>query len=389
MQTNGPGVNRRRFSAGVVLAPWVGAGLLSGCSRIPDSVKIGVAQPLTGPIHTLGKDLLNGVQLAVDELNKAGFAIGGKRVALEIVSVDDKSDAATGKVVAQQLVDAGVVAVIGHLNSGVSIEAAPIYAAAGIAQLAISTNPRFTQLGHETAFRLVANDDLQARAVGSFAATQFGQVRYAGLDDGTPYGKGLTDGAVAQLKADQREVVLRESLDDKTVAFGPLAAKLKSEKVDVVISTLNDFQVVALAQALKAVAYTQVRVLGGDTLKTTGMSAAAGIIEGIFATSPVLDAKEFLAGQAFLDKYQKAFNIAPAYGGHYTYDGMYMLASAMQLAESVKPKDITAALRRVDSYAPVTQYMKWEKNGEQRYAAVGVYALQRGHWELRIRSDRW
>lgn len=72
----------------------------------------------------LGQDLLNGVNLAVKELNRDGFMVDGKRVQLEVVSVDDKADAATGKqAVAQQLVDAGVVAVIGHPNSGVSIEA--------------------------------------------------------------------------------------------------------------------------------------------------------------------------------------------------------------------------------------------------------------------------
>jgi hypothetical protein len=142
-------LNRRRFSAGLALAPWAAGGLLTGCSNIPDSIKIGVAQPLSGPLSALGKDLLNGVQLAVNELNKANFSIEGKRVTLEVMSVDDKADAATGKAVAQQLVDAGVVAVVGHLNSGVSIETAPIYAAAGIAQIAISTNPKFTQLGHD------------------------------------------------------------------------------------------------------------------------------------------------------------------------------------------------------------------------------------------------
>ena len=382
-------LNRRKFSAGVVLAPWLGAGLLSACSRIPDTVKIGVAQPLSGPIGALGQDLRNGVRLAVDELNAAGYAIGGKRVLLEIVAVDDKSDAAAGKAGAQQLVDAGVVAVIGHLNSGVSIEAAPIYAAAGLAQLAISTNPKYTQLGYDTTFRLVANDDLQARAIGAFAAEQFGPVRYAGLDDGTPYGKGLTDGAIAQLKAKQREVVLHESFDGKTVAFGPLAAKLKADKVDVIVTTLNDFQVVALIQALKAVDHVNVRVLGGDTLKTNEILKADGLIQAIFATSPILDAKEFAAGPAFLEKYLQAFKIPVAYGAHYTYDSMYMVASAMQAAKSVAPKDITATLRKLDSYAPVTQYMKWEKSGEQRYGAVGVYQVQRGQWEPRIRSDRW
>ena len=382
-------LNRRRFSAGLALAPWAAGGLLTGCSNIPDSIKIGVAQPLSGPLSALGKDLLNGVQLAVNELNKANFSIEGKRVTLEVMSVDDKADAATGMAVAQQLVDAGVVAVVGHLNSGVSIETAPIYAAAGIAQIAISTNPKFTQLGHETTFRMVANDNMQARAIGSFASSQFGDVRFAALDDGTPYGKGLTDGAVEQLKAEKREVVLRQSFDDKTVAFDELAAKIKSEKVGVIVSTLNDFQAVALIAALAKIDYTNVRLLGGDTVKTTDMVKAAGQIQGIFATSPVLEAKEFVAGRPFLERYLEAFKVPPAYGGHYSYDSTYVLTAAMQAAKSVKPKDVTAALRRINGYAPVTGTMKWDEKGEQRYAAVGVYELRRGSWELRMRSDRW
>ena len=382
-------LNRRRFSAGLALAPWAAGGLLTGCSNIPDSIKIGVAQPLSGPLSALGKDLLNGVQLAVNELNKANFSIEGKRVTLEVMSVDDKADAATGKAVAQQLVDAGVVAVVGHLNSGVSIETAPIYAAAGIAQIAISTNPKFTQLGHETTFRMVANDNLQARAIGSFASSQFGDVRFAALDDGTPYGKGLTDGAVEQLKAEKREVVLRQSFDDKTVTFDELAAKIKSEKVGVIVSTLNDFQAVALIAALAKIDYTNVRLLGGDLVKTTDMVKAAGQIQGIFATSPVLEAKEFVAGRPFLERYLEAFKVPPAYGGHYSYDSTYVLTAAMQAAKSVKPKDVTAALRRINGYAPVTGTMKWDEKGEQRYAAVGVYELRRGSWELRMRSDRW
>ena len=373
-------LNRRHFSAGLALAPFAAGGLLTGCSNVPDTLKIGVAQPLSGPLAALGQDLLNGVNLAVGELNKGNYSIDGKRVTLEVMAVDDKADAATGKAVAQQLVDAGVVAVIGHLNSGVSIEAAPIYGAKDIPQMAISTNPRFTQLGLATTFRMVANDGLQARAIGSFAASQFGASRYAALDDGTPYGKGLTEGAAEQLKAEKKQVVVRESFDDKTLAFDDLAAKLKEAGVEVMVSTLNDYQVIALIEALRKVNYTRLRLLGGDTVKTTDMVKAAGIIEGIYATSPVLEAKEFVAGRQFLEKYLEAFKKPPAYGGHYSYDSMYVLSAALQKAKSAKPKDITAAMHSLNGYAPVTGTMTWDDKGEQRYAAVGVYELRRGSW---------
>ncbi len=63
------------------------------------------------------------------------------------------------------MVDAGIVAVVGHFNPGDSIAAAPVDAAADIPELAISTKPEFTQLNLPTTLRLVANDDLQSNAL--------------------------------------------------------------------------------------------------------------------------------------------------------------------------------------------------------------------------------
>lgn len=363
--------------------------LLSGCDKTPDTIKIGVAQPLTGNLAALGQDMLNGVKLAVADINREGFRIKGKTVTIEVIAMDDRADAATGKDVARQLVEAGVVAVIGNLNSGVSIEAAPIYGAKNIAQLAISTHPKFTQLGLPTTYRLVANDTLQAKAIGSFAANQLNASKFAVLDDGTPYGKGLADGAAGQLKAAKKEITIRQSYDDKTTAFDALAGKLKEGNVEVVVTTLNDFQVLALIDALKKVDYTGITILGGDTIKTTDMLKGTDRVKAIYATSPVLDAKEFVNGKQFLAKYQEAFKIPPAYGGHYTYDATYILAGAMRRAESVDPKKITETLHTFDGYAPVTGSMKWDSVGEQRYGVVGVYSVNKGVWDLQLRSDRW
>jgi len=382
-------LNRFCLTAAQALTALGVAALLAGCSKVPDTLKIGVAQPLSGNLGALGQDLLNGVTMAVDELNKAGFVVDGKRVTLEVVAQDDRADAASGKAAAQQLVDAGVVAVIGHLNSGVSIEAAPIYGAHHIAQLAISTNPRFTQLGLPTTFRMVANDTLQAKAMGSFAATQLAAESYAVLDDGTPYGKGLADGAAQQLAAEKKAVKVRKSFDDQTTQFDALAADLKDAQVGVIVTTLNDFQVLALLESLKKVGHTRLTVLGGDTIKTTDMAKGMGMVDAIYATSPVLEAREFVTGRQFLEKYAAQFKKPPAYGGHYSYDAMYVLSAAIKRAGSAEPKDIVNALHGINGYAPVTGTMTWDDKGEQRYGAVGVYGLRGGNWEMRMRSDRW
>ncbi|WP_138514800.1 branched-chain amino acid ABC transporter substrate-binding protein [Rhodoferax bucti] len=365
------------------------ATLLQGCDSTPAVIKIGVAQPLSGNLAALGQDLLNGVTMAVEELNKEGYKLKGKPLQFEVVSVDDKASPDTGKEVAQQLVEAGVVAVIGHLNSGVSIAAAPVYAAQGIPQLAISTNPKFTQLGLDTTFRLVANDTLQAKAIGSYSASQFSGTRYALQDDGTPYGKDLAAGAETQLKLAKKEIVFKQSFDDKTVAFDEFAAKLKTENVQVLVSTASDFQILAVIEALKKIGYTGITILGADTIKTTDMLKGSNQVKGLYATSPVLDAREFTAGAAFLDKYRAKFKKDPAYAGHYTYDAMYVLAAAIRRGESAKSKDIVAALKKIDGYAPVTGSMKWDDKGEQRYGVIGVYSANAGLWESQMRSDSW
>lgn len=365
------------------------SGLLAGCDSTPSVIKIGVAQPLSGNLAALGQDLLNGVNLAAEEINKEGYKVKGKTVTFEIVAVDDKANADTGKEVAQQLVAAGVVAVVGHLNSGVSIAAAPIYAGQGIAQLAISTNPKFTQLGLDTTFRLVANDTLQAKAIGSYSASQFTGTRYALQDDSTTYGKDLALGAEVQLKAANKEIVLKQSFDEKTVAFDDFAAKLKAENVQVLVTTVSDFQIVALIEALKKISYTSITILGADTAKTPDMLKGGGGMKGLFVTSPILEAREFTAGAAFLDKYRAKFKKDPAYAGHYTYDAMHVLASAIRRAESSKAADITAMLKKLDGYAPVTGSMKWDDKGEQRYGVIGVYSGKGGLWESQMRSDSW
>ena len=87
-------------------------------------VKVGHVAPLTGQIAHLGKDNENGARMAIDEINGAGgLKVGDKTYKLELVGEDDKADPKEGTLAAQKIVDSGVVAVVGHLNSGTSIPA--------------------------------------------------------------------------------------------------------------------------------------------------------------------------------------------------------------------------------------------------------------------------
>lgn len=363
--------------------------LLGACSPIPDTVRIGVAQPITGPLAALGADMKNGVELAVEELNAKGFRIDGKLVKLEVMTVDDKSNVETGKAGAQKLVDANVVAVVGHLNSGVSIAAAPIYAQANIPQLAISTKPEYTQLGLPTALRLVANDALQSKALGSYAATQINGKRFAVVDDSTPYGKGLADLAAAEMKKNNKEIVVRMSLDDKTTDFSKVVPELKAKNVDVFVTTLADFQVSALIQQMAKAGLSEMQIVGGDTMKTDKLPSTVDGIRAVYATSPIIEAREFVAGPQFLRKFREKYKGDPVYGAHYAYDAIYVLAAAMQRGSTANPKKVLEELKHIDALAPVTNNVRFRQDGEQYYGVVSVYRARAAKWDPVTRSDSW
>lgn len=362
--------------------------LFTACSKVNDIVRIGVAQPLSGPLGPLGQDMLNGVQMAVDEINEAGLKIDGKTVKLEVVSADDKANADEGKKAAQKLIEAGVSAVVGHLNSGVSIAAAPIYAEKLIPQLAISTKPEYTQLNLPTTFRLVANDAIQSKAMGSYAAVQLGGKSYAVVDDGTPYGKGLADLATEEIKRHGKPITVRKSLDDKRTDFADLLPELKAAQVDVVVSTLNDFQVVALIDQLVKAGLREVQILGGDTIKTDKL-IKMNLPLPVYATSPIVETREFSAGKDFLVRFRGRFGADPTYGAHYSYDAVHVLVAAIKRIESTEGRKLTEELKRIDALAPVTNSVRFRHDGEQYYGVISVYKAAPGQWEAIMRSDKW
>ncbi|WP_284619543.1 branched-chain amino acid ABC transporter substrate-binding protein [Aquabacterium humicola] len=374
----------------------VGAATLLPVWRGPDVLRIGVAQPLSGELAAQGADMLNGVTLAVEEINAAGgVRIGGRAVKLAVVPADDRAEPEAGKAAARALVAADVLVAVADLNSGVSIAAAPTYAAAGIPQLAISTKPQFTQLKLPTTLRLVANDDLQARAI----AEQTRQLAhgkdgkdgkgYAVLDDGTPYGEGLADDVVRLLAEQRVTLAARHSSDSRSIDFEPFVAELRRTRAEVVVALVSDFQAEALVRQLVAAGLSQVRLIGSDTLKTDKLLAAGRALQAVYVTSPILEVGELPAGRAFLERFRARFRDAPVYGAHYGYDAVHLVADALTRNGTTDKAKLLDRLKRFDGHAPVTGSMRFGADGEQRYGAVSVYQLSGGRWLPVMRSDRW
>jgi branched-chain amino acid transport system substrate-binding protein len=235
-----------------------------GYAADPAIVLIGHAAPLTGQLSHMGKDSENAARLAIDEINSQHPVIGGKPVRFQLDSQDDAADPRTGTQVAQKLVDDGVAAVVGDINSGVSIPASKIYSEAGIVQISQgSTNPTFTLQGYKTTFRVVATDALQGPALAHYALDSLHAKRIAIIDDSTAYGQGLADEFEKAAKANGGIIVTREATNDKATDFRAILTKIKGLRPDVIMYGGSDATAGPLAKQAGNLRITA-KVLGGD-----------------------------------------------------------------------------------------------------------------------------
>ena len=298
-------------------------------------VKIGHAGPLTGAIAHLGKDNENGARLAVEEINKAGLTINGQKVTLELVGEDDAGDPKTGTAVAQKLVDAKVVGVVGHLNSGVSIPAAKIYSDAGIVQISpSSTNPAYTQQGFKTTYRVVATDAQQGPALANYASKSLKAKTVAIIDDATAYGKGLADEFEKTAKANGMTVVAREATNDKATDFKAILTKVKGKKPEVIMYGGMDATGGPLAKQARELGINA-KIVGGDGMCTDKVAELSGpAVVNIICSEAGLALSKMAKGADFEKNYKARFNSPVQIYAPFTYDSVYVIVDAMKRANS-------------------------------------------------------
>jgi len=343
-------------------------------------VKLGHVAPMTGPQAHLGKDNENGAVLAVEELNAQGIEIGGARIKFELVPEDDQADPKQGSIVAQKLVDAKVNGVIGHLNSGTTIPASKLYSDAGIPQISGSaTNPKYTQQGFKTAFRVMANDVQQGKALGQFAAKQ-GVKTVAIVDDRTAYGQGLADEFRKSAEAAGIKVVATEYTNDKATDFKAILTKIKSKKPDLVFYGGMDAQGGPMAKQMKELGI-KAKFLGGDGVCTPEFMKLGGeATEGNYCSLPGMPLEKLAKGPEFKDKFSKKFGVEIQLYAPYVYDAVMVMADSMKRANSVEPGMYLPEVGKT-KYDGVTAVIEFDEFGDLKGGAISMYQYKGGKLE--------
>ena len=344
-----------------------------------DVVKIGFASPLTGAQASYGKDNQNGAQMAIDELNAAQPRIGGKPVKFVLLAEDDQAEPKLGPVIAQKLVDARVAAVVGHFNSGVTIPASKVYSDAGIPQLSVSTNVKYTQQGFKTAFRLMADDGKQGKALGEYAVKVLKLKRLAVVDDATAYGQGLADEFEKAVKASGGQVVKREHTNDKAVEFAPLLTSIKAQNPDAIFFGGYDQQAAPMVRQMKAQGMNM-KLMGGETMNSTKFIELAGpAAEGSIASTPGAALESRPGGAAFATKYKARYGQDVGLYAPYFYDGVMVAAAAMKAADSTDPAKVLPALAKI-RHKGVTADIEFDASGDLTHGLLTIFEVKNGKW---------
>lgn len=330
------------FAAAAMAALALGSGTPASAE-----IKIGLIIPLTGDLQAYGADMVNGANLAIDEINAQGGVLGDH---LSLAVGDTQTRPQAGVDAAQKLVSLeGVVALIGALSSGVTIPVATsVSKVAGVVQISnASTSPVITDLDDDDfLFRTVPSDLYQGVALAEMVF-ESGYRNLGILYINNDYGEGLAESFKAAFAKLGGEVSASLPYEPGNASYrGELAAVARGGGEGLVLIGYPENGITILRQALEEGYFTRF-------IFTDGMKSAQ-IIDTI---GPYLDGSIGTNAESASDR-APARHFAEAYAARYgepvqtpfvdgLYDAIYLVALAMEKAGSTERRAIRDALRAV------------------------------------------
>ncbi len=310
-------------------------------------LKLGALVPLTGSLQSYGETSLKGIQLAAEEINKAGGVLGQP---MEVVVGDDQTSPQVAVDAAQKLVSVnGVSAIAGALASGPTIAVAKsVTSANGIPQISgSSTSPEITGLADkDMLFRTTPSDAFQGVALAEVVKAK-GYKSVAVVFVNNDYGQGLNEAFKQSFEKMGGKVSQSVAFEEKQPSFrGELqrAAQGKPEAMVLIAYPASGTQVVK--QALEGGFFQKFAFSDGVKSPEMIKQIGAKYLEGAVGTAP--QAPSGTEVEAFKKAYEAKYGELPPkpYIDNF-YDATYLFALAAEKAKSTDPKAIQAALRDV------------------------------------------
>jgi branched-chain amino acid transport system substrate-binding protein len=324
--------------------------------RAQDSIIIGEFASLTGTEATFGINSSNGVQLAREDIERAGGLLGGRHI--KMIIEDDQSKPSQPSAAVKKLVaNDKAIAILGEIASSRSLEAAPICQEAKIPMVSPgSTNPRVTDVG-DYIFRVCFIDSFQGTVMAKFALDHLHVKKVAVLQDAkSDYSKGLAQYFGDYFKAHGGQIVVDRSFtgggSDKD--FRAQLTSIKAAKPDAIFVPGYYTEAGLIAKQARSLGI-KVPLLGGDGWDSPKLAEIGGsAIDGCYFSTHFSTQDTNPKVQDFVKRYQARFGSMPDGMAPLGYDAMMILGNAIKTAGSTDAAKIRDALASTKDFDGVT-----------------------------------
>lgn len=338
-----------------VLTTGCGGGSKAGS----DNIKIGVVSEMTGSNATYGTSVVNGMKLAVDEINGKGGVLGKK---IELVVADSKSEPAEAANAMSKLINQDKTPVVmGIFTSSSAIAASNVSESSKVPFLAIgATNPKVTLDDKggvkPNTFRVCFIDPFQGTVGANFILDEL-KLKKAVIfvDNSSDYSKGLAEFFKKAYLAKGGQVVGEEAYLQKDADFKAVLTKIKNMNPEILYVPGYYEEVGKIVKQARELGMTM-PIVGGDGWDSPKLAEIAGAdaLNHTFFTNHYSPDDTSEASKAFVASYTKTYNQKPDAPAVLGYDGARLMADAITRAGAVDSAKVSAALAATKGYKAVT-----------------------------------
>ena len=362
--------------------------LFSGhLAHAADVIKIGATYPLSGGVTEAASYPVEGIKMAVDEINIKGIPVEGKNLKIDLVLYDSKCDPTTGVAALEKMINRDqVMAITGDYCSSVTLAQKEVSGRAKVIQVTpIAVHPKITEPGYPYMFRICNTIDMYAYPLVEFVATQLKNVKNVALlavtDD---YGRGAVKIYTELFTRHGIRIPATEYFKHGDTDFYTQITKIVADKPDAVyIVTNEDSQNIGTLKQFKELGYKGL-LFGCSTYNTDNIVKLGGekLLEGLYMEGPAFElVKDHPELKEWLQRYAKRFGREGNNFSLLGYQSIQLLADVFKRANTLTDKE---KIRQAMAKTALREVMlgfygepNFDENG-QVHPYLGVVQYQNG-----------
>lgn len=327
-----------------------------------ETVKIGQMAPLTGPAAEAGLRQVNGAKQAAETVNAAGGVLGRP---VELLVEDDQSTNPGGVLAFSRLSARGdLVGFLASQRSTLLHAIAPDVQKVAKPTIMAGTDPMLTRLGYRWMFRVRPNDRYSARVIADFGITALKKQKWAIVHSTDAFGVSAVRAVADALDTHAVKPVLTQGYTNQQPDFTPTVLAIKQSGADVICSYFTFENDLALfARQLRQLGVGAVWIGSPTITYTTSLKLAGNALNGTYGvTDFAADANS--EARAFADRFEELYKEKPDSGAAWTYDGLMVLATAINQAGSTDPEKVRSAVLAIQGFKGVEGEYRFDENGD-------------------------